>query len=341
MDACQRKKLITEVRDIMLLLLAGFVMTVAGLGCRHCEFNSNIFWIVASFSSLTWAILWKGNDYVSHYISLKVSWLHYPVKRFFIGIVATIGFTLLSIYLLTLAYKAIFDVNLSNDVYFSIILTFIISLFLHGRAFLMNWRKSIVDAEKLQKESIAAKYESLKSQVNPHFLFNSLNALSNLVYEDQDKAVKFIKQLSEVYRYVLDTREKEVVPLEDEMRFLQSYLFLQQIRFGSKLMVEFDIKDQGNIKIAPLALQMLLENAIKHNIVSEEDPLLIKVYSNNHYIIVENNIQKKVTLGESSTGVGLENICKRYEFLSNTKVEVIQDQFRFQVKLPVLTGAAA
>jgi sensor histidine kinase YesM len=341
MDACQRRKIMTEARDIVLLLLAGFVMTIAGVSCRYCEFNSNIFWIVASFSSLMWAILWKGNDYVGQYISSKVSWLHYPVKRFFIGIVATIGFTLFSIYLLTLIYNIVFDVNLSQNVYFSIIITIIISLFLHGRAFLMNWRKTIVDAERLQKESIAAKYESLKSQVNPHFLFNSLNALSNLVYEDQDKAVKFIKQLSEVYRYVLDTREKEVVPLEDEIRFLRSYLFLQQIRFGNKLMVEFDIKDPAHIKIAPLALQMLLENAIKHNIISEEDPLLIKVYSNNHYIIVENNIQKKITLGEPSIGVGLENICKRYEFLSDTKVEVIQDQSMFQVKLPVLTGAAA
>jgi len=341
MDACQRKVIIKEIRDIVLLLLTGPAMTLTGLACSKCAFSSSIFWIITSFCSLVWVILWKGNDYVSHFISQKISWLHYPVKRFFIGLAATMGFSLFALYVLDLAYTAVFNVNLSQNVYFSIIVTIIISLFLHGRSFLMNWRKTIIDAERLQKESIAAKYESLKSQVNPHFLFNSLNALSNLVYEDQDKAVKFIKQLSEVYRYVLDTREKEVVPLEDEIRFLRSYLFLQQIRFGDKLMVEFDIKDPGHIKIAPLALQMLLENAIKHNIVSEEDPLLIKVYSDNHYIIVENNIQKKITLGEPSMGVGLENICKRYEFLSDTKVEVIQDQSMFQVKLPVLTGAAA
>jgi LytS/YehU family sensor histidine kinase len=332
---------LSEVRDVVLLILAGFVMTVTGLSCSNCAFNSGIFWIVTSFTSLVWVILWKGNDYIGDFISTKISWLHYPVQRFFIGIVATIGFTLLAIYLLGAIYGFIFAINMAQNVYFSIIITIIISLFLHGRAFLINWRKTSIDAEKLQKENIMAKYESLKNQVNPHFLFNSLNALSNLVYEDQDKAVKFIKQLSEVYRYVLDTREKEVVPLEDEIRFLRSYLFLQQIRFGSKLMVEFDIKDPASVRIAPLALQMLLENAIKHNIVSEEDPLLIRVYSNNHYIIVENNIQKKAMLGEPSMGVGLENICRRYEFLSNVKVEVIQDESRFQVKLPVLTGAAA
>jgi hypothetical protein len=341
MDACEKRIILREIRDIAMLILAGFMMTVTGFSCSNCEFNSGIFWIITSFSSLVWVILWKGNDYIGQYISSKIPWLRYPVQRFFIGIVATIGFTLLAIYLLGLAYTAVFDINLSQNVYFSIIITVIVSLFLHSRAFLLNWRKTSIDAERLQKENIMAKYESLKNQVNPHFLFNSLNALSNLVYEDQDKAVKFIKQLSEVYRYVLDTREKEVVPLEDEMRFLRSYLFLQQIRFGDKLVVEFDIRDPGNIRIAPLALQMLLENAIKHNIVSDEDPLLIRVYSNSHYIIVENNIQKKVMLGEPSMGVGLENICRRYEFLSNIKVEVIQDQSRFLVKLPVLTGAAA
>lgn len=342
MDACQRRVILNEARDIMLLILAGFVMTATGFGCRDCAFNSKTFWIATSFTSLIWVILWKGNDYIGSYISTKISWLHYPVKRFFVGIVATFGFTFLAVYLLGVIYNIIFDINMSQrSVYFSIIITIIISLFLHGRAFLMNWRKTSVDAEKLQKENIMAKYESLKNQVNPHFLFNSLNALTNLVYEDQDKAVKFIKQLSEVYRYVLDTREKEVVPLEDEIRFLRAYLFLQQIRFGSKLVVEIDIGNAGNIRIAPLALQMLLENAIKHNVVSEEDPLVIRVYTNSHYIIVENNIQKKAMLGEPSLGVGLENICKRYEFLSNVRVEVNQDQSRFQVKLPVLTGAAA
>jgi sensor histidine kinase YesM len=341
MDACQRKVILNEIRDVVLLIVAGIVMTILGISCNTCAFNSSIFWIVASFSGLMWAVLWKGNDYIGHYITSKISWLHYPVKRFFIGMIATLGYSVLATYALSRVYQLIFGVHLSQSMYFTIIITLIISLFLHGRAFLMNWRKTIIDAEKLQKENIAAKYETLKSQVNPHFLFNSLNALTNLVYEDQDKAVKFIKQLSEVYRYVLDTREKEVVPLEDEIGFLRSYLFLQQIRFGNKLKVELDLQDHAHIMIAPLALQMLLENAIKHNVVSEDDPLLIKVYSDKQYIIVENNIQKKMTLGEPSIGVGLENICKRYEFLSNTKVEVIQDQSTFLVKLPVLAGAAA
>ncbi len=206
---------------------------------------------------------------------------------------------------------------------------------MHGRSFLLNWKQSSIAAEQLKRESIAAKYESLKNQVNPHFLFNSLNALSNLVYEDQDKAVKFIKQLSEVYRYVLDTREKEVVSIAEELKFLQSYLFLQQIRFGDKLKIEISVRKEA-INVAPLALQLLIENAIKHNVVSEDDPLTVRIFEADQYIVVENNLQKKTSLGEPSAGVGLQNICKRYEFLSDRKVETIKDEKTFTVKLPIL-----
>ena len=175
-----------------------------------------------------------------------------------------------------------------------------------------------------KRKVFVAKYESLKSQVSPHFLFNSLNALTNLVYEDQDKAAKFIKQLSEVYRYVLDTRDKEVVSMEEEKNFLNSYLFLQQIRFGDKLKLEVNL-DETRSRIAPLVLQMLVENAIKHNVISEENPLHINIYVKDGFIVVENNLQKKSVMLDESPGIGLDNIAKRYEFLSDKKVEVIEE----------------
>jgi LytS/YehU family sensor histidine kinase len=155
------------------------------------------------------------------------------------------------------------------------------------------------------------------------------------VYEDQDKAVKFIKQLSEVYRYVLDTRDKEVVTLEEERKFLRSYLFLQQIRFGDKLKLQVEL-DGIQTLVAPLVLQMLVENAIKHNVVSEEDPLHIRIFSENGYIVVENDLQRKSVLVDDSPGLGLDNIARRYEFLSDKKMEVIQNG-KFIVKLPLIT----
>jgi hypothetical protein len=325
-----------QIRDIIILAALGFLMTWSGLTCRDCIDSSRTFWVIGSFTSLIWIFLWKGNEYLGNFITSWISWIEFPLRRFVVGVITTLAFTLAMVYGLGYLYEVAFQIYLTQGAMYSVIITIIITLFMHGRQFLINLKKATIDAEKLKRENIAARYESLKNQVNPHFLFNSFNALSNLVYEDPDKAVKFIKQLSEVYRYVLDTREKEVVSLSEETDFLKSYLYLQQIRFGDKLKIQIDLNGEEGF-IAPLALQMLIENAIKHNVVSEDDPLLIHVHLENEFIVVKNNLQKKMISAEPSAGVGLENICKRYEFLSDKKVEILKDAESFIVKLPVLS----
>lgn len=297
------------------------------------------FLIVGSFSSLMWIFLWLGNAFASDLIDRKVDWIKEPVKRFVVGMIAMIVYTVLVSYGLVWVYKSVFGLHVGDTTtfqYSTLIVTFIISLFMHGRGFLRSWKLAEIEAEKAKQESIRANYESLKNQVNPHFLFNSLNALTGLVYEDQDKAAKFIKQLSEVYRYVLDSRNKEVVPLDEEINFLNSYLFLQQIRFGDKLKIENELKPlKGNIP--PLALQMLVENAIKHNVVAQDQPLVVKLYTEGSYLVISNNLQLKTKLIGESVGVGLENIKRRYEFLSNQPVFIEQDEHTFVVKVPILT----
>ncbi|RAV98091.1 sensor histidine kinase [Pseudochryseolinea flava] len=335
-----RKFILTELRDFAFLIIGGFLMTALGLTCRNCVNSAKDFWIIGSFTAILWLLLWKGNSYLTDYVSSKISWLKTPMKRFIVGIVSTVVYTYAAISLMTFAYQFFSGYNFSRagaTSIMSIIITLIISLFMHCRAFLHHWRKTAIDAEKLQKESIAAKYESLKNQVNPHFLFNSFNALTNLVYEDQDKAAKFIKQLSNVYRYVLDTRDKELVSLEEEVGFLNAYMYLQKIRFGNKLQMDMQLTGVESM-VAPLVLQMLFENAIKHNIVSEENPLTIKVFAADQYLIVQNNIQLKTVLQEESNGIGLENICKRYEFLTDRKV-IIEQTETFTVKLPIIAAS--
>jgi LytS/YehU family sensor histidine kinase len=295
--------------------------------------------MVGIFSSLIWISLWLGNDSLAHFINNYISWTEAPGKRLIWGIVSTIAYTFTAIYILTVTFNWImhFDIVFDGEtLYYPIIITFAISAFMHGKEFLNNWRKASLDAETFKKESAIAQYEALRSQINPHFLFNSLNALTNLVYEDQDKAAKFIKQLSEVYRYVLDTREKELVSLEDELRFVNSYLYLQQIRFGNNLKVSIDLKSM-NVKIAPLALQLLVENAIKHNIVSTDDPLSIRVFEEDKYLCVENNLQKKSLVNENG-GLGLENIRKRYKFLTDMEVAITEASNKFLVRLPMITA---
>ena len=330
-----RKLIISEVRDYLALIALGIVMTWTGLSCRNCNENPTLFVIMATFTSLVWIVLWKGNEYIGTSISRRISWISFPLKRFAIGLLVTMVYSLLSVTLLGALWENVFDVNLSLNVYVSVLITVLVSLFMHGREFLLNWRKTSIEAEKYQQESLRAKYESLKSQLSPHFLFNSLNALTNLVYEDPDKAIRFIDQLEIVYKYVLRTKEKSTVPLKEELEFLDAYLFLQEIRFGSKFSVSFQLEDT-NCAVAPLALQMLIENAVKHNVISEENPLHIRICSDGKDILVANNLQRRTEYLEPSAKIGLENIKRRYELL-NGRVDVSQDEKQFVVKLSCLT----
>lgn len=333
-----RKIILREARDLVFFLMIGILQGY--LMCPRCH-TPGSYLISIAFTFLMWVLLWKGNELITMLVSSRISWIEFPVKRFVAGTLCTIVFTVLAIMGLMSFFEFFVGLNFGKGytytIYGSVVVTILISLFLHSREFLLHWRQASLEREKYEKESIAAKYESLKNQVNPHFLFNSLNALTNLVYEDQGKAVKFIKQLSEVYRYVLDTRDKEVVTLEEELKFLGSYIYLQQIRFGEKLKLNVSI---GNTQasVAPLALQMLIENAIKHNVVADDEPLEIKVYDEDGFIVVENNLQKKQAIGEPSAGVGLANISSRYQLLSDKAVEIIQSKHIFKVKLPELNS---
>lgn len=323
-----------EARDVLLLLLFGLLMTVV-FGYTK---SKQQFWIVGSFTALMWVFLWKGNGLISGVISDRINWLKAPLKSFLFLSLGSILYTFSSIIFLTQLYKFIFDVDFGKSEYMifsATVVTIIISLFMHGRSFLMEWKQSALDAEKLKRENVTARYESLKNQVNPHFLFNSFNALTNLVYENQDLAAKFIKQLSEVYRYVLDTRDRELVSKDEELKFLESYLFLQKIRFGDNLQISVQLEGVSTF-FPPLVLQMLIENAVKHNIIAAEQPLVIKIYSSDKYIVVENKLQRKKIRTEESAGVGLSNIRLRYEFLSDTKVEVEESSDKFIVRLPVI-----
>jgi sensor histidine kinase YesM len=330
-----REVWIRELKFAGSFILASVVQTYfACPGCNTVKEYS----LIAFFTLIMWILLWRGNSLVGHLVDSKVSWYKFPTKRLVVGLISTIVYTLIAVITAMLAFEKVFSFSFGKSflwtIYFSVIVTIIISLILHSREFLLRGRQATLDKEIHQKESIRARYEALKSQISPHFLFNSLNALTNLVYEDQDKAAKFIKQLSEVYRYVLDTRDVELVSIEEEKRFLNSYLFLQQIRFGDKLKLEVDL-DKTRTLVAPLVLQMLVENAIKHNVISEEDPLHIRIFQQDGCIVVENDLRRKSVLIDDSPGLGLDNISRRYEFLSDKKVEVIKNE-KFTVRLPII-----
>ena len=201
---------------------------------------------------------------------------------------------------------------------------------------MMQWKATAIESEKLRRESVTAQLNSLKAQVNPHFLFNSLNTLTSIVHDDPDLSVEFIKKLSTTYRYLLEIRDQELITLEEELDCVQAYVFLLETRFGDSLSVELDVPESARKDhLVPLALQMLVENAIKHNVVSRRRPLKIEVFAEDQTLVVRNNLQPKLN-PEPSTAMGLENIRSRYELVSEREVVINQNEVHFTVRIPLL-----
>lgn len=204
--------------------------------------------------------------------------------------------------------------------------------------FMHELRHSVEEKEQLKRESLSAQLSALRTQVNPHFLFNNLNTLSSLIPDDPQQAVNFVQQLSKVYRHILEVKDEKSIPLKDELDVLKAYAFLLQTRFGQNIEIDIDVADEKLQKrIVPLSLQLLMENAIKHNIVSADKPLKIDVYAENGSLVVSNNLQKKNQLHES-TGIGLDNIRNRYKLLGDKTVQVTESDNNFTVSIPLLAG---
>lgn len=218
----------------------------------------------------------------------------------------------------------------------AIIITTIWITVSEGVSLFQDWRASELQAERLVKENVQSQFEALKNQINPHFLFNSLNALSSLVHSDPDKAEEFIDEFANIYRYVLDVKDKNVVSLDAELHFLDSFMFLQQIRFGDHLRLEKTIPDSKLNQFLPsLALQELIENAIKHNEVSGKRPLTIKVFVENDMLVVSNQLQLRKEEIES-TGIGLNNLRKRYELFGDKEPKFGPENSCFVARLPLI-----
>ncbi len=341
-----KSRLGKELTEILLIFLFGGIINIIVWGGDIFGKDLSLFFINFSVNGFFWVALWKGSQYLNQALDKVFPWVTFPIKRLIISVMAVVIYTVIVVITTDILidiliikksfFEAIKQVNQAS-IRMTIYVTLGINVIMHGRGFLLSWRQVSIDNEKLRTEQVFTQFQSLKNQVNPHFLFNSLNALSSLVYEDQDKAVEFIRKLSQVYRYVLEKKDEEVVPIEDEIAFLENFIFLQKIRFGENLHFEIN----GNVKgyLPPLALQMLVENAIKHNVISENHPLEIKVDFKEDFCIISNSIKAK--LSKDSTGIGLNNLKERYQYLSDKQVVIKNDGKSFMVELPILHLKAA
>ncbi len=285
---------------------------------------------------------WQGNYYISKTAGERLDWRKNAQKAntitllliFFYGVLVSI--TIPFIY-----YKYVFHIppeklygHILGGSFGGLTINFAIVGAYYSGFLTKYWMQSIKNEEQLKQENLISKYEALKNQVNPHFLFNSLNTLTGIVEKDSKLATGYIKKLSDIYRYVLEQKDKETVKISEELQFVEDYIFLQKMRHGEGISFISHVKDPEGM-VAPLALQILIENAVKHNIISDDQPLKIELLEDSGYYILKNNLQKKRTIQQNAQ-IGLENLFKRYEFLSSGKVETEENDNEFIVRLPVI-----
>ncbi|MBG8555628.1 sensor histidine kinase [Hymenobacter guriensis] len=336
-------------RTLLITTLLALLVTYGT--CAECLRDSHKAWINFAHSWCYTVGLWLVNSYPQQWLNRQVDWRAQPMRRFLVSVIFSILASLAVIMLITAGSLVLFwheslslllEPRVWKQFLLPLLITVVISLFLHSRSFLLEWRETSVRAERLEKENAQAQADSLRRQLDPHFLFNSLNALTSLVEEnDPVRATRFIRQLSQVYRYVLDAQEQEVVPLAEEIRFVEAYLFLQRTRLGEGVQVQMDLPPAAALEtllVPPLAVQLLLENALKHNATSQRDPLQIQVTLDEaaRTLTVRNQRRPRRLPEGESTGLGLQNLGARYAFLTKLPVQVVQTETEFSATLPLL-----
>ena len=324
--------------------LFSFIIPIVFFNCR---FNRPpvLTWEKYFTTFLIILVIWLGNRYIMIYSRKKYPLFDGVRKRLVFQSVLMFVFTVTSNTILGIFTKSIFvdeHLNLSEtDVIIhsnsaALFCTILIIAIYESIYFMHELRHSVEETETLKRENLAAQLNALRTQVNPHFLFNNLNTLSSLIPENPEHAVDFVQELSKVYRHILEVKEEKSISLKDELEVLNAYTFLLKTRFDKNLQVNINIPpEKMQQKIVPLSLQILMENAIKHNIVSADKPLHIDVFTENGSLVVSNNLQMKKQINES-TGIGLDNIRNRYKLLSNKPVKVTESETNFTVSIPLI-----
>ena len=288
-------------------------------------------------------IIMQGNEAINKGLNSKYSWIENAKKRLIIQSIISVLFTSIALFpIMYLLHQLRFRdgqiVNHKMVEIFPPALLFTIAFLAVkiGSEFFIALKNSLIETEKYKTESANAQLQNLKNQLNPHFLFNNLSVLTSLVYKNQDKAADFINELAKVYRYVLDTKNSELVPLQEELDFINHYIFLQKIRFEDSISFEIKIEESKKSDyLLPMCLQMLVENTIQHNETSQANPLKVLIYTDNDSLVIENLILSRSDISES-TKTGIKNIKQRYSFFTDKKVIVSNNGKVFKVILPLI-----
>ncbi len=292
-------------------------------------------------------ILYMAN--MSWFLFLLKKWDHfiYTFKRMSIALLGNVVVTCIGVFMAQIIIFTIFfnksiqwilaSQSFTEHYLQAIFIVIGITLAFYAVYYYRYRQENKVKEQKIIATTASAKFDALKNQLDPHFLFNSLNVLTSLIEEDPYQAQKFTTSLSKVYRYVLEQKNKDLVSVDEELQFAKTYVRLLKMRFEDSIVFEIPEKSEyPEAKIVPLSLQLLLENAVKHNVVTPEKPLHIKVFEKDGMLHVTNNLQEKQVV-KKSTGVGLQNIQQRYAILSNKQVQIDKTAAEFSIQLPMLS----
>ncbi|HEX2609218.1 MAG TPA: histidine kinase [Flavisolibacter sp.] len=287
---------------------------------------------------------WYLHIAVMHWLRIRLPHIKQTAVRLSLLAIAHISMTFLTFALLIYSYDAVHFLNyrmdehqLTTSFFISIALTMMATTMWEAEFTFKQWKDSVSEKEKLEQLSIQQEFDTLKSQVNPHFLFNCFNTLSSLISEDRKQAEVFLNELSKVYRYLLRNNENSMSTLRSEIQFVHSYYQLLKTRHGEAVQIRIEIDKKYEDYLLPsLSLQLLIENAVKHNVLSKNIPLLIDIFTTaGNKLVVNNNLQRRSKKGPS-TNIGLGNIQNKYELLYQEGFQVLEDNKNFSVVLPLI-----
>jgi sensor histidine kinase YesM len=329
---------------VIVIPILSFIIPIVFMGCRFNRYPL-FSWDKYATTLVITSVLWMGSRRIMIYSRKKFPLFKDVRTRLIYQSIYMLVFTI--VFNNLLAYVAdhfVFnygfrspgiDMLISSNAA-SIFCSIMIIAIYESIYFMNELRASVEESENLKRESLSAQLNALRSQVNPHFLFNNLNTLCSLIPENPKHAVDFVQQLSKVYRHILEVKDEKSILLKEELDLLKAYTFLLKTRFDKNLDVTIDIPTEKLQKrIVPLSLQILMENAIKHNIVSADKPLHIDISTVNGSLVVSNNLQMKNQVNEC-TGIGLDNIRNRYKLISEKPVNVTTNDNNFTVSIPLI-----
>ena len=304
--------------------------------------NELLFNIISALATngLATYFIFIGNFKIDTILEKRFPWSNSILKRLILEYVFIIAYSLSIMAITVLCLKLFFDVPEENNFFILLKQTFIIVIIvttgINFTGFVKGWKTAQLNIQKLEKETTNARFEALKANIKPHFLFNSLNTLSSLIRINPVLAEEYSSGLSDVYRYILKSNDEILVCVQEEIEFLKTYLNLQKIRFGENL--NYDIKIQQDMKnklIPSLSLQLIVENALKHNIINHSNKLYITIKSEDNWLVITNNYQPKRSKPKSN-GFGLKNITERYSYFTNEQPTFEKTNKEYIVKIPLL-----